>query len=655
MIVIAVSKYKGAYPALPGTLTCAARLKRWAEAKDAGRNYEVLSLTDEGDLPVSRDRLENEISAFVTTRFIDRLVVWFGGHGLMRGRSQIWLLSGIHERNTDAVDVFAFTRALQKVNIGKFNRRLSAGQLSIISDCCLTTAKEVDGPYGTPVISRVGEYSSLNFDRFASTAPGASSFHISKDGNSTCLFTDCMLGALSGEVEEAIVRSDHRHSPAIVNHSLAQYLMKEIPDRAAVYGEYMEPDIATGLYPPDNVYLKLEPGLMPRTSASHRPPGEKRLDPGGVVAPEEGNEAQTPASDRIPPLWADDPDIAFRLDSAALHINSPSPFGVGEWVFPASKGDRQWQFVGNNPPSAVVSGKTLAILCDFEPDGFALDPFAGIIVRRSSPYVEIHVVQPRMNAVAILKDDHWTLVPIFHGTVAAMFTNLPRNVPLFDIANQRWDYMLCDALSTKTRALPRVADAPNLERGLYHSDDNPLPWINVAQLYALANEFANVTRLAQYMSEGSAGGLPFDIALLCATKLYWGFEDNQLVAYAHLPAATPQGFPGEWLLPVSWPAKAHVRLSGIAPITTIGWSFLRHERLLGADSPIVRFADRLSGAPSTGFNVSSTPDFLSAFGYRVFENTMADRAIDSDILQSRAGAAYQWSTHVQDHFDTWDQ
>lgn len=656
MILIAVSKYKGAYQPLPGTLTCAARLKRWAEAKDADRNYEVLSVTDQGGVPVSRDRLEDEVSVFVTTRFIDRLVVWFGGHGLIRGLSQMWLLSGIHERTTEAVDVFAFTRALQRINIGKFNRRLSAGQLSIISDCCLTPVREVDGPYGTPVVSRVGEYRKLDFDRFTSTAPGASSFQVSRDGKSTCLFTDCLLGALSGEVEEAIMRSDHRHSPAIVNHSLDRYLAGEVPKRAAEHSEEMRPDIVPGIHPPDNVYLKLPPGLKPRTSAGNVPAGEQELEPGIFSASEGRHRAQTTATGEPTDSWADDPDIAFRLDSAALHINSPSsPFGADEWVFPDSSADRQWQFLGSHAPSAYVNEKSLAVVCDFEPDAVALAAGDGVLLRRKRPFVEIHALQDTISAIALLKNDRWTLVPRFPGTVAAMFAKLPRNVPLFDKAEVRWDLILCDALTTRTRAVPRVSDARDLETELYPDDRNLLRWIRVAYLYALANDFSSVARIAQYMSVGFAEGLPFDVALLCATKLYWRIEGERLVAYADLPAASPKGFPGEWLSSDTMPSKANVRLRGIAPIAAAGWGFLRHERLWGTPGPILRFAERISGDPVTGFDRSSTPDFAAAFGYQIFENDRAARPIYREILGSQAGYEYLWGAHVQDNFDTWNQ
>lgn len=69
MIIIAVSKYAGAYGNLPGAITSANRLRSWAE--DEG--YKVLYLADDVFDKIDVQLVSQEISRFVNNNFIDRL------------------------------------------------------------------------------------------------------------------------------------------------------------------------------------------------------------------------------------------------------------------------------------------------------------------------------------------------------------------------------------------------------------------------------------------------------------------------------------------------------------------------------------------------------------------------------------------------------
>src|SRR5580704_6829970 len=89
MVVIAVSNYDPPYEALPGTLTSARRIADWAKTPGEGRNYKVVEITDasvgsQPGVPVTVERLRKEITSLLDTTIIDRLVVYFAGHGVVR-------------------------------------------------------------------------------------------------------------------------------------------------------------------------------------------------------------------------------------------------------------------------------------------------------------------------------------------------------------------------------------------------------------------------------------------------------------------------------------------------------------------------------------------------------------------------------------------
>jgi hypothetical protein len=92
MIIIAVSKYSGAYDNLPGTITSARRLREWAEQTDEDCNYKVLYLADDVFEKIDVQLVREKVREFVENNFIDRLVVYFAGHGLVRSAGEQFCL-----------------------------------------------------------------------------------------------------------------------------------------------------------------------------------------------------------------------------------------------------------------------------------------------------------------------------------------------------------------------------------------------------------------------------------------------------------------------------------------------------------------------------------------------------------------------------------
>ncbi len=257
MIIIAVSRYAGAYPDLPGAITSARRLREWAEQSDEDCNYNVLYLADDVYEKIDVQLVREKVHDFINNNFIDRLVVYFAGHGIVRSPSnQFWLLTNAANDIVEGINVEAFKRGLLKFNIGNDN---FAGQLCIIGDACRNTGRDAIEFYGHPIItSRAKMNRRIQLDRFLSTSLGDYSLQINQTDTQSayCLFSQIMLSALHGQVQEAI-ETQGEFRPAVTNHKLADYLEKEVRNRAAAIEERMEPDILPGIIPPYNFYKRV--------------------------------------------------------------------------------------------------------------------------------------------------------------------------------------------------------------------------------------------------------------------------------------------------------------------------------------------------------------------------------------------------------------
>ena len=77
VIIIAVSQYYGNLINLPGTLNSAKRFADWAVKHGGVAADNILEITDSGDDPVTIRRVEQEVSDFLSSRTIDRLIIYY--------------------------------------------------------------------------------------------------------------------------------------------------------------------------------------------------------------------------------------------------------------------------------------------------------------------------------------------------------------------------------------------------------------------------------------------------------------------------------------------------------------------------------------------------------------------------------------------------
>jgi Caspase domain len=250
MIVIAVSQYEPPYQSLPGALTSAARIAQWAKGAGPGRDYAVIEITDSQGEAVTVERLKTEITVLLESTPIDRLVVYFAGHGLVRSAvDQFWLLTRAGIDNAEGVDFYPFVEGLKRYGIGASNSDLVKGQLCIIADACRNTHRNVLSFQGSPILTRAGKAVELQTDLFMATTLGYYAFQPKAvDGRPAyCLFSDVLCDALERKVPAVVDAKHHPFKPVILNSLLGDYLDTEVPRRAAIFKEIMQPDTITGI------------------------------------------------------------------------------------------------------------------------------------------------------------------------------------------------------------------------------------------------------------------------------------------------------------------------------------------------------------------------------------------------------------------------
>ncbi|MET4118805.1 biotin-(acetyl-CoA carboxylase) ligase [Bradyrhizobium sp. JR1.5] len=246
-------------------------------AKDLGIPTEVLV---DDERPVGFDTVKAAFERLFAGRpRISRLLIYFAGHGLTRDPAEdLWLLS----------QWFTSQRA---VSVGQLCRRLSrygVEQLTVVSDACRSLAATTDSADLAidPILDK-GPFDvrlpSIDMLRASSPFHAAYMVRGATPDEDRCIFSGLLTEALSGAHEEAFEAPDRRR---ISNFSLADFLSQQVPLRASQYQVELTPDIATGLRPPNNIYLASRPAAPPVLKSWPEPSivGEMSSRVGGAAA-----------------------------------------------------------------------------------------------------------------------------------------------------------------------------------------------------------------------------------------------------------------------------------------------------------------------------------------------------------------------------------
>jgi hypothetical protein len=234
---------------IQGAVNGARAFARWTQ--DRGIQTQVL--TDEEN-PVSFQDVRDAFGRLFADRSaIDRLFIYFAGHGLTRDAGEdLWLLS----------QWLPDQRAMAVTPLRRRLERYGISQVSIIGDACRSLPISADTAYLTadPVLGRgpfepdtptIDILNASKTFRAAYMVPGQ------KPEEDRCIFSGVLEEALSGARPEAF------DGDRITSASLAKFLKQEVPTRAATYRVELRPDITAGFLPPDDVYLAPRPAVSP--------------------------------------------------------------------------------------------------------------------------------------------------------------------------------------------------------------------------------------------------------------------------------------------------------------------------------------------------------------------------------------------------------
>jgi len=267
---------------LPGAANGARAMAAWATAV----GYDEVRCLVDDDAPIGIEEIREALvgrpaepgqaavrGLLKQDEPIERLLIYFAGHGLARDAEEdLWLISR-WEREERAIAVGGLKRKLERFGIA---------QIVIIADACRsagTDQKSTDltadkvlgaGPFDLN-LPAVDLFRAAPKHRAAFMIPGET------EDDDRCIFSGVLLEALWGHHDAAY--SKFRTPRCITSSSLAIFMNAAVPKQAAVYGVTLKPDITPALLEGDDVYLTTVPSNAPALTPW---PAAKRVSEMGI-------------------------------------------------------------------------------------------------------------------------------------------------------------------------------------------------------------------------------------------------------------------------------------------------------------------------------------------------------------------------------------
>ncbi len=219
-VVIGVDK-TGSLPVLNAAVSGANLVGNWLETE----GFEVRRFVTP---PVTVLPIFETIADFVKRGTLDQLVVYFSGHGFIRDRSEMWLLSKAPENPNEAVSL------LECVELA---RETAIPSVVIISDACRSAtnslnAQRVQGGVIFPNM-RVSRNVRPEVDRFFAALPGDPALELAVDAASKTfegIYTSSFLDAFKNPQVDMISTVDGVE--VVPNRRLKRYLVDDVSRRA---------------------------------------------------------------------------------------------------------------------------------------------------------------------------------------------------------------------------------------------------------------------------------------------------------------------------------------------------------------------------------------------------------------------------------------
>jgi hypothetical protein len=259
-IGIGVSRPRG-MDLLPGVQNSIDSMVSWA----IQQGYSSETITD-GDGPVTADRIRQIIAPILGNQ-IDRIIVYFVGHGFQNHPDQIWILSDGPGVNSGRV-----SRDTLRASISTYRPK----QISMISDACLEPRYFGSGAISV-IIDNAGQHKRVFVDNFYSTLPNEPSYFFrgTTEIQEFCLFTTVLLEFLNGKDLRAFQLAAG-NSPHVTTQTLYYNLPDAVSERAAFLNIDQVPRIEAGFPQGEDIYSTFPSDQGPRSSGLSNSIGKRR-------------------------------------------------------------------------------------------------------------------------------------------------------------------------------------------------------------------------------------------------------------------------------------------------------------------------------------------------------------------------------------------
>ncbi|MDC0675786.1 caspase family protein [Nannocystis radixulma] len=264
-VVIGVRK-AGTLVPLHGAIAGAEKLASWL----ADEGFEVTRLTDEA-APVTASTVMQAITAFVDAGVYEQLVVYFAGHGFVRGFSEYWLLSGAPRDPNQAIVVN------ESVDLA---RQTGIPSVVFISDACRSFARSpadqrVTGSLVFPNPDDTLTDTEVEVDRFFAARVGEAAHELAAAEDSyDGIFTHCLREAFEQPshtmVREVVV--DGERWRVVSNRSLRDYLRNAVPTALRSRGFQVRQRPHAMIESGDQVFLGRAKRVDEAVAPASRPP-----------------------------------------------------------------------------------------------------------------------------------------------------------------------------------------------------------------------------------------------------------------------------------------------------------------------------------------------------------------------------------------------
>lgn len=486
-IAIGIKK-SGKLTPLLGAPNDARRFAKWAKKN----KYETHIVTDEKK-PVTIGRLKTLIERILKDNQVERLLLFYTGHGISSINGDFWLLSGFAD---DGDEVVNFALSLRHA------RRHPIAQLAVFADCCrssIATASLIGGGCLFKT-SRSPPDKGVQYDEFFATDAGEVAQEVkgADPAKSYGVFSKCLLDALDGKVPQAVV--ERPPDRLVSSTSLARWLQEAVPLESGKIpgGVVQKPSLQPGWWTPDDVYLKLAPGPSGPPSDPDDKPRRwgsiKRInqthDFGILVT----NKLQRRVDEALAPRDARRRELSDRFFLDQDRSDRPREIVVAALPHLSVVGARVEGAVCERGVDAEVGGSGVRVANADRPVSVALRLAGG----RWAP----SLILPRFTGALSVE-----------GGAALNLSYAPFDAPANVIENDARvvaDWTAAMIVGQK----PGPDELTNVAQGLrYHKHRNPALGILAAYAYDRAGRLDEVRSIAGYFLERD-GFVPYDVAAL---------------------------------------------------------------------------------------------------------------------------------------------